>query len=261
MTADEYAAKARAALAYLKRTQIAYPEWARRKTFPGYNYQATNWQHGIDELEAIIAAAAPPPPPSPPPATENLLRGRGVFTAWDAGAALGLRLDWLALQADPEGRPLHADNFPGVRALAWQARPDGTAMQHVHDLGCTGYIAQAESPPELEAALAVGPAITVPKYLVGKPDGWGATPTEIGKAQARAVAGGWGLLIEWYWNDQNELTRGPDSRGYPVSACLFGCFQGRGERKYLSDYRQVWAGSFGAYTAETLVDFERLALM
>lgn len=196
-------------------------------------------------------------PPPPPPARPSLLAGKGLFTTWDAEAAVDLDADWVALQADPEGGPIDAEEFAPANVLAWEARAL-RGWDAVRELGGIGYIGQAENPDEFRACMALG-SIAGPHWLVGKPDGWGSTDEEIAEAMAEAHARDWGLLIEWYWNTQPELVHGPDSRGYPVDSCLFGSWAVNGVYVAIPDYRAVWHGPFGCYAAETMSIADRRA--
>lgn len=228
----------------------------QKSTNAAFQARIINALGSAKEIVITRTVELPPAPPAPKP-QPNLLDGRGVFTAWDAGAANGLKLDWVALQIDPEGNP-----FPYVgnaRRLAWQARATPDAMLLARKINAIGYLGQAENPDEFLACMHISESITMPKYLVGKPDGWQGAIGQgsIKEAIDYATAHGWGLLIEWYWNDQNALANGPDSHGMKVDACLFGCFQGKEERRFLSQYRKIWKGAFAPYTAETLTADER----
>lgn len=188
---------------------------------------------------------------SPPPPAPSVFAGTGAFTAWEPAAALRLRglADWVAVQLDPEG-----GQVPGLSGVGpvygWQAR----AWEPVATYWLKAYIGQAETQAELDACLAL--VTSGPKALVGNPSAW----SEDGLARARSQ--GWELLLEWYQNAQPWLSFDRlDSRGYPVSSFVLGCYDASGESSYgrrvpLADYlEQMPKGtSWSVYLAETLTD-------
>lgn len=184
--------------------------------------------------------------------------GKGLFTTSDAGSASGHPCDWVAVQMDPEGDPAPTFINNPAQLCYWQARPTADIVYRANQRGIP-YIAQAENPTEMHRALEVGPLLSVPKALVGKPDGW--THEQFGEA----VDQGWRLIAEWYFNAQPSMTA-PDAGHYPYfdNVC-FGIYgegelggEGYVEQIPLSDYLAVWGGSYSIWKAEAMTEADWL---
>lgn len=189
-----------------------------------------------------------------PPAYASPFSGRGVFTTSEPQVVNGHACDWQAAQADPEGNLSWA--FIGPRQkMMWMARPDGDGVTRAN-MAHMPFIGQAESQKELDVCLALGPHIQVPKALVGNAGAW----TDEGRA--KALAQGWDLIQEWYWN-AHPWEQSPDAHNYPrfVNVC-FGIYSegepgGQGyvpQSKSVADYRAVWRGSFSVWRGEAMTE-------
>ncbi len=109
--------------------------------------------------------------------------GRGLFTVNDPALAIQPGVDWIAVRPEaltPE-LALRARQA-GIRLVVWEAKASEAGLEAVRRFGAEGYIAQAEGPDELQAALRLGDAIPVAKALVTNnfmdrwPPGWIAMP-------------------------------------------------------------------------------------
>ncbi len=122
------------------------------------------------DCEACLAAAGP-------------FAGRGLFTVNDPAQAIRPGVSWVAVRPEavtPElAERLHQ---AGIRLVIWEAKASQAGLEAVRRYGAQGYIAQAEGPDELAAALRLEDAIPVPKALVTNnfmdrwPPGWIALP-------------------------------------------------------------------------------------
>ena len=202
----------------------------------------------------VLPSIPGPPPPPPPPATTSMFFGRGMFTTKNPAASAGLHCDWTAVQVDPEG----ADgDVPGRKAW-WQSRPTAERMVEADKAGIP-YIGEVESLPAFKTLLALFDAnpIHVPHAIIGLVDQtW---PADL---RTKAVAQGWDLILEWYWNN-NPAYATPNADNYPLfrNVC-FGTFDSEtvpGRRVYVDQYRDVWHGSFSCWDVEGMVQRDRAA--
>lgn len=203
----------------------------------------------------VLPSAVTPPPPPPPPHPNSIWYGRGAFTTALPASAAGLHCDWTAMQADPEGDT--SGSVPGITAW-WMARPTAAKMTQANKNGIP-FIAQSENLPEFKLCLDLfdQAPLDVPHALVGKVDrDW---PSDL---RAKAVAQGWELLLEWYWNNQPDYTE-PNADNYPLFRnVVFGTFDSEtvpGRRVFVDQYRDVWHGSFSCWDTEGMVVRDRAA--
>ena len=109
--------------------------------------------------------------------------GRGLFTVNDPAQAIQPGVDWIAVRPQ-ELTPELAQRVrqAGIQLVVWEAKASEAGLEAVRRFGADGYIAQAEGPDELAAALRLGEAIPVAKALVTNnfmdrwPPGWIAMP-------------------------------------------------------------------------------------
>lgn len=109
--------------------------------------------------------------------------GRGLFTVNDPGQAIRPGVSWVAVRPEALTPELvQRLRQAGIRLVIWEAKASQAGLEAVRRYGAEGYIAQAEGPDELAAALRVGEALSVPKALVTNnfmdrwPPGWIALP-------------------------------------------------------------------------------------
>lgn len=177
----------------------------------------------------------------------SFFASRGVFTAWDPLAALKAGPDaWVAVRPDLAG-PKLAWALGLSRAVVWEA--EATLGQAAVDrYGAKAYIAQAEGPGQLEAALNIGPSIHVPKALC----------TNVFMSDSWRFPAGWTVLVEAYENVNPQAT--PErleyearKRGaqdvYPVYGVYDAASEG-GTRLPLSHYLKHPYPHYSAYLAE-----------
>lgn len=199
----------------------------------------------------VLPTSAPAPPPPPPPVPTSIWYGRGAFTTTSPETAAGLHCDWTAIQVDPEGKD---GDVPG-RKVWWQSRPTAARMVEANAARIP-YIAEVENLIALKTILTLFDEnpITVPRAFVGLVDrDW---PSDL---RAKAVAQGWELLLEWYWNNNPSYTK-PDAGDYPLFRnVVFGTFTAEtaagkahwpNGRVYVDQYRDVWKGSFSIWDTE-----------
>jgi hypothetical protein len=251
------------AIRHAKAATITPEQWMRRVQHGAMDPKpdgTSSYDHTKTEmwkaLTSLYAATHPTPAPSPQPTRPpvSLFSGKGAFTTGEPAAANGLDLDWLALQADPEG---NLDGYTGNAMVCWwQAR----ATQEVVDRAkkhSIPFIGQAENQAELEKCLALDMGYLL-KALVGNAGSW--TPD----GARRAAAQGWDLIQEWYLN-AHPWEKEPDAHGYPrfVNVC-FGIYSegepggdGYVAQIPLSDYLAVWHGSYSVWKAEALTAADR----
>jgi hypothetical protein len=136
-------------------------------------------------IVAVTASAHASVEATSPVSVPDPFAGKGLFTAWDAPAALRARdgVDWVAV--DPDfATPAQVRELKdaGFRIVIWQPLATQEGVDAVVRYGAAGYIAQAEGPEQLEAAEALASRIAVPKALVTNnfmdqyPPGWIAMP-------------------------------------------------------------------------------------
>jgi hypothetical protein len=201
----------------------------------------------------VLPTIAPSPHP-PPPGPNSIWFGRGAFTTTLPASAAGLHCDWTAVQVDPEG----VDGpVPGLKAW-WMARPTAARMAEANNAGIP-FIAQSENLTEFKTCIDLFDQVPlhVPHALVGLVDHtW---PSDL---RTKAVAQGWELLLEWYWNNQPGYTT-PNADNYPLFRnVVFGTFDSEtvpGRRVYVDEYRDVWHGSFSCWDTEGMVVRDRAA--
>jgi hypothetical protein len=109
--------------------------------------------------------------------------GRGLFTTSDPAQAIRPGVDWVAVRPERLSDDLVSRlRAAGIRLVVWEASASQAGLEAVRRYRADGYIAQAEGPGELEAALRLGPSLDVPKALVTNnfmsrwPSGWIAMP-------------------------------------------------------------------------------------
>jgi len=223
---------------------------------PGHEY---NWMatHNYKAQVAMWNAAhpAPTPPPQPAPPQGSVFSGKGAFTTSEPAALNGLNLDWVALQADPEGS---LSGYTGsAKTCWWQARADHATVDLAKAHGIP-YIGQAENQAELDKCLALNTDGLVAKALVGNAGSWTSEGAE------KALAQGWDYISEWYMN-AHPWEHEPTGHNYPrfVNVC-FGIYsegepggQGYVAQIPLSDYLAVWHGSYSVWKAEALTPADR----
>lgn len=186
--------------------------------------------------------------------------GKGIFTAWDNHAAIGLKADWVAVQLDPEGKGAESigslKEYGGYRYVyGWQARPDLDGVLTARTRGLDGYIGQAENEAEYEACLGLGKLAGLPHALVGNCGDWWNG--------ARVADLGWELILEAYEGADPGVLERLDSKGYPVASTLYGCYdatseQPGGRRVPLAEYRLRYpVDNWSVYLAETLTPADR----
>lgn len=196
-----------------------------------------------------VLPTTPVPHPNPVP---SVFSGRGAFTTTSAESAAGLHAEWTAVQVDPEGND---GPVPG-RKMWWQARPTAEKMEEANAAGIP-YIGQSENLAQLKVCLELFDHVPlhVPHALVGKVDHeW---PSDL---RAKAVAQGWDLILEWYWNNQPNYDA-PNADDYPLfrNVC-FGTFPSEtvpGRRVYVDEYRAVWHGPFSVWDTESMETRDR----
>lgn len=213
-----------------------------------------NIKRAIAKKKVALAKKIIDPPPPPP----SVFAGAGLFTAWDPGIILRRRpkVDWIAVTTDifngaPGCSPTMSAQLraAGYRVHVWESRMekgDGACIE----LGCEGYIGQAESNDELRSCLQIVISAFRPRALVGNPTAW--EPEKAILAQQTR----WELLLEGYWNEQPSLQ--PDSRGYPVTSYVVGLYPGAAGRRTLAEYREHWpwlqSASWSGYVAEEMAE-------
>lgn len=205
-------------------------------------------------VQVLPTVPPTPPPPTPPPPVSSIWSGRGAFTTTTPSSAAGLHCDWTAVQVDPEG----ADGPVPGKKVWWQSRPTAARMAQANLAGIP-YIAEVESLAALKTIVQLFDEnpMHVPHAFVGKVDHeW---PSDL---RAKAVAQGWDLLLEWYWNNEPSYTE-PNADGYPLFRnVVFGTFDSEtvpGRRVYVDEYRAVWHGSFSCWDGEGMVTRDRTA--
>ena len=246
------------ALAHAEAATITPREWLKRaRENPNYAYPLTEWWKAMVALSAAAhPAPAPTPPPQPaPPAQGSVFSGKGAFTTSEPAAMNGLKLDWAALQADPEG---NVEGYTGsAQKCYWQARATQTVVDMARLHGVP-YIGQAENQAELDKCLALNTDGLVAKALVGNAGSWTSEGAE------KALAQGWDYISEWYMN-AHPWEHEPTGHNYPrfVNVC-FGIYsegepggQGYVAQIPLSDYLAVWHGSYSVWKAEALTPADR----
>lgn len=201
----------------------------------------------------VLPTVPSPPPPPPPPPPSSIWYGRGIFTTTSPASAAGLHADWSAVQVDPEGKD---GDVPG-RKVWWQSRPTAARMVEANKAGIP-YIAEVESLAAFKAILTLFDEhpIHVPHAFVGLVSHeW---PSDL---RTKAVAQGWELLLEWYWNNQPSYNS-PNADGYPLFRnVVFGTFDSEtvpGRRVFVDQYRDVWHGSFSCWDGEGMVQRDRV---
>lgn len=111
--------------------------------------------------------------------------GKGLFTAHDPWSALRANPPptWIAVMPQYMTPEFKAElDKRGIALVIWEPEASQAGVDAVNQYGAAGYIAQAEGQGQLDAALAVGSQITVPKALVTNnfmqswPPGWIAMP-------------------------------------------------------------------------------------
>ncbi len=138
----------------------------------------------------ISSATVAPSPGHARPSGRHLedaepFAGKGLFTAWDPATALNapFALDWVAVLPEKITPSLAAAfRERGTTLVLWQPVASVEGVAAIARWGAAGYIAQAETPDELAAALRVADTITVPKAVVTNnffarhPAGWISLP-------------------------------------------------------------------------------------
>lgn len=156
------------------------------------------------KIDAPANTKAAPPvvvPPGTDPKTSadaGVFDGAGLFTSWDASAAMqgAGKAQWVAI--DPRHATIEQVNAlraKGMKIMVWQdmASPDAAAL--VKKFGADGYIAQAESQDQLDAAQKYGGNVGVPRALVSNnfmdkyPPGWVAMPEAYANDNAPSTVG------------------------------------------------------------------------
>ena len=196
------------------------------------------------EVKPHVSATQPPP--------SSIWSGRGLFTTTSPASAAGLHADWTAIQVDPEG----ADGPVPGRKVWWQSRPTAARMIEANKAGIP-YIAEVESLAAFKTILALfrDNPITVPHAFIGLVERtW---PADL---RTEAVAQGWELILEWYWNNNPSYTA-PNADGYPLfrNVC-FGTFNSEtvpGRRVSVPEYRAVWHGPFSCWDNEGMDTVDR----
>jgi hypothetical protein len=196
------------------------------------NSQAQNAQ----AYQSDVAAAGP-------------FAGKGMFTAWDPEQAIRPGVDWIAVQPEQLTAEIAAAiKANGSKLVIWEPKPSAAGAAAVKAYNADGYIAQAESQGELNAALSIQDLINVPKALVTNnfmaswPVGWIAMPEAYTQANPQATP--------------ENVIFDSRSRGAKVVIPILGSYEEGGRRVSVGDYagnlaRQRVAG-VGSYTAETL---------
>lgn len=184
--------------------------------------------------------------------------GAGVFTTHDPLSALPLagKVEWVAVMPDADPAAVQKLKEAGLRIVVWDPNSSDAGLEAVQEFNASGYIAQAEGPYQLEAALAQESRIAVPKALVGNPQVAGSEPG--------SWPDGWIAMPEAYENANPNATiqrvvAAAKQAGaeivIPVTGSYDAVSEGGGKiqmAEYNEDIRELGLKNYAIYSSEYL---------
>jgi hypothetical protein len=196
------------------------------------------------------------------PAAARISGFAGVFTTYNPLSALPYagRATWVAVRPDVASQEdIQKLKNAGFKIYIWEAMASPVGIAAIQQYGASGYIAQAEGPDQLKAALAVASQVTVPKALVTNvipaqwPSGWQAMPEAYQNSNPPATP----------QNVVGDARRAGASVIVPVFGLYDAVSEGGGRipfSQYYSEFRESGAASFAIYPAEAVSSGDRTAL-